>query len=651
MNIRSITLTIISIFLVGEAFSQSLDELKKIQATYEEIIREKQAKEAIAETMARDEIIIDEIPTQILVEPQDILAYYELKIASIRNQLTDLKSLLPLLDKNKGLKYYGYNYFLARDTLSYWQNRPVTDDYPLGPGDEIIISLWGDAEEYEKQKINRDGTIFVKNVGLLYLGSKTISQADKYIRNHYSKVYSTLNIKNPSTFLEISLGKLKGINVHITGEVFSPGIHAVNPYATITTTLTQSGGIDTTGSLRNIRIIRNGDSVESFDLYNLINAKNNVYDIRLLDQDIIHVPVRSSIIAMTGAVWRPAYYESSKNETVEDMLNFAGGLKPNAGQHFVIIHKHDQSLQSEIVSLDAAKEMMIHNGDSLFVPEIQTPLLTVISEGPIASPGTYPWFSGMTVHDLLKISGGLYYGENSTADFDRAVLIRHNQHDNGFTPLQIDLKSIIQGGENTDMELKPFDRLTIPEKIDLKESKTAMIVGEIAYPGFYPILKSNESLSSFIDRAGGLMPNAKKEGIFIERDTSFVGWDSDNVIINQNDIIRVPKKTGTVSVSGAINNPGYFTWEKGKSVRHYIDLAGGLTSRGDKKTIFIKYANGRGAPANGLFKNPTVNEGTSIFVSEKEIYKEKISALDVFQTFASAVGSFATLYLVLKSRL
>jgi len=649
MNIRSKLLTILLLLFVGGVFSQSLDELKKIQKAYEEIIREKQAKEAISETMARDDVIIDEIPTQILVEPQDILAYYKLKIASMRTQLSDLQTLLPLIERDRGLNHYGYNYFLVRDTLSFWQNRPVTDDYPIGPGDDIIISLWGAAERYVEKTVNRDGTIFVNNVGLLYLGGKSLNQARKYIQSQYSKVYSTLVSKTPTTFMEVSLGKLKGINVHITGEVFSPGIHAVNPYATLTSILTQAGGIDTTGSLRNIIITRNGETVNSFDLYNFINARQKPLDIHLMDQDIIHIPVRESIVAIAGGVWRPAYYESLKNETVDDMLKFAGGLKPNAGLHLVVIHKHDQSLNSEIVSLDAAKEMIIHNGDSLFIPEIQISLQTVISEGPIASPGTYPWFLGMTVHDLLKISGGLYFGENSSAAFDKAVLIRHNQHDNGFSPIQIDINSIINGDENANFELKPFDRLSIPKKMDSKESYTALIVGEVAYPGRYPILSSSENLSSFINKTGGLLPTAFKEGITIERDTLQVGWLDENVVINHNDRIVVPKKPGLVQVLGSVNNPGYFSWEKGKSVRHYIKLAGGISSRGDKKTVYVKYANSRGAPASGLFNNPPVHEGASIFVSEKEIYKNEITYLDVLQTFASTVGSFATFLLLLRS--
>jgi len=649
MNIRSIILTIISLFLVGGTFSQSLDELKKIQKTYEEIIREKQAKEAIAESMAKDEVIIDAIPTQILVEPQDILAYYKLKIASMRTQLSDLQTLLPLIEKDKGLNHYGYNYFLVRDTLTFWNNRPVTDDYPIRPGDEILISLWGEAERYIEKMVNRDGTIFVNNVGLLYLGGKTLSQAREYIQSQYSKVYSTLVSKNPNTFMEVSLGRLKGINVHITGEVFSPGIHAVNPYATITSILTQAGGIDTTGSLRKIMITRNGETVNSFDVYNFINARNKPMDFHLMDQDIIHVPVRESIVAIAGGVWRPAYYESLKNETVEDLLNFAGGIKPNAGRNLVIIHKHNQRVNSEIVSLDVAKEMIIHSGDSLFIPEIQTSLQTVISEGPIASPGRYPWFSGMTLHDLLKISGCLYLEEYSSADFDKAVLIRHNQHDNGFSPLEIDINSIVRGDENANVELKPFDRLSIPKIIDSKESFTALIVGEVAYPGSYPILSSSENLSSFINKTGGLLPTAFKEGITIKRDKLQVGWFDENVVINNNDRIVVPKKPGLVQVVGLVNNPNYFSWEKGKSVRHYIKLAGGISSRGDKKTVYVKYANSRGAPASGLFNNPPVYEGSSIYVSEKEIYNDEITYLDVLQTFASTVGSFATFLLLLRS--
>ena len=187
MKTRSNNKVIIFTFLVGSLFSQTVEELKKIQQAYEQIIREQMAKEAISEKLYEDDIIIDDIPTQILVKPDDIIAYYVQKMARIRTELDDMKDLLPLVSKKLTLNYYGYDFFYSRDSISFWQNSPLPDDYPLGPGDEVIISMWGAAENRIREVIARDGTIFVQNVGLLYLGGKTKSDAAAYSKNEFLK--------------------------------------------------------------------------------------------------------------------------------------------------------------------------------------------------------------------------------------------------------------------------------------------------------------------------------------------------------------------------------------------------------------------------------------------------------------------------------
>ncbi len=636
------------LILVQFVYGQSIDELKQVQKAYNDIVRIKQAEEALAKELGRDEVLIDEVPTKVLVKPQDILLYYSEKMARIQTELKDLEDLIPLINKEEILPYFGYNYFFIRDTLTYWQNRPVPDNYPLGPGDEIIISLWGEAEHFIKQTISREGTIIVENVGNLFLGGKTIKEAKPYIQNRYATVFSTIRGETPSTFLDISLGQLKGINVQVTGSVNAPGLYAVNPLATINTALTMAGGIDITGSLRTIIIMRNGSPVDTLDYYAFLNGISDINDSRLLERDIIHVPSRKSIVTVDGAVWQPAHYEIIPGETIKDLLRFAGGVRPDAGNTFVLVHRFKDNKQAEYVSLEDLDKIAIENGDSLYVPIKQLSLITVSIAGEVASAGTYPWFAGMNLMDLLQVSGVEHGPTYSSANWDAAELVRMQIDGGGFTPVTVNVSDLLAGNEESNIELYPYDRLTIPRKKDLMASRTVVIQGEVSAPGTYPLLNNKESLASLLKRSGGVTESGFQEGITIHRDSYYVGWFDHNAFLVPGDTINVPLITGTITVTGAVHNPGAFTWEKGKSVKHYLRLAGGITTLGDPKHIYIKYPNGQGAPVT-FWRKPIVLEESRIHVSGKPFTAQtNTTSLDIIGQFAGIAGSLATLVLIIN---
>ncbi|MFQ6678513.1 MAG: SLBB domain-containing protein [Fidelibacterota bacterium] len=631
------------------SFGQSIEELKQVQKAYNDIVRIKQAEEALAKELGRDEVLIDEVPTKVLVKPQDILLYYSEKMARIQTELKDLEDLIPLINKPDKLPFYGYNYFFVRDTLTYWQNRPVSDNYPLGPGDEIIISLWGEAEHLVKQTISRDGSIIVENVGNLFLGGKTINEAKPYIQNRYAAVYSTIRGKKPSTFLDLSLGKLKGLNVQITGAVNAPGLYAINSLATVNTALTQAGGIDTTGSLRTIVILRNGSAVDTLDYYAFLNGKSRLNDSRLLERDIIHVPNRKSIVTIDGAIWQPAHFEMLPGETIKDLIGYAGGVRPNAGNTFVLVHRYNNNQQAEYVSSENINNILIENGDSLYIPIKQLPLLTVSIAGEVASIGTYPWFAGMTLMDLLQVAGFEYEKAYSSANMNAAELVRLQIDGGGFKPVTVDVSGLLSGNEESNIELYPYDRLTIPRKKDLMASRIVVIQGEVSAPGTYPLLHNQESLNSLLKRSGGVTELGFKEGISILRDGYHVGWSNENAFLVPGDTVEVPIKTGTIYVTGAVHNPGAFTWEKGKSIKYYLRLAGGINTLGDPKHIFIQYPNGQGAPVT-FWHKPVVLEESKIHVSGKPFAAQTATtSLDIIQQFAGIAGSLATLVLIMNN--
>jgi protein involved in polysaccharide export with SLBB domain len=215
--------------------------------------------------------------------------------------------------------------------------------------------------------------------------------------------------------------------------------------------------------------------------------------------------------------------------------------------------------------------------------------------------------------------------------------------------LAIDIPAVLNGSVDDNIQLSPYDRLMVPKHQGLKSSGFVTVVGSVYRPGEYALLNVDEHLESVLTRSGGLLPGAFKAGITIERDTLLLGWSGIESKLKNRDVIRVPDNPHAVTVLGEVHNPGYFTWKRGKPLRYYLRLAGGLTSRGDKQHIFVKYANGEGASVTP-WRKPEVRDGATITVSEMEIYKDKTSGLEILQTLAGTAGSLATVILIINSQ-
>ena len=225
-----------------------------------------------------------------------------------------------------GLEHFGYDFFTRRDTVAFWENLPTPANYLLGPGDELVISLWGETQLRETYTISRDGKIYDEKVGLLNLTGKSMDGAKKYLKTQFGRIYATLNGKTPTTFIDVSLGELRSINVNFVGEVQYPGVYPVHPFSTVITGLIQAGGVDTTGSLRTIEVKRNGEVVTVVDLYDYLLKGNLPNNIQLRDQDIVVIPVRRSTVEIDNAIVNSGIYEGVAGETVFDLIQYAGGL-------------------------------------------------------------------------------------------------------------------------------------------------------------------------------------------------------------------------------------------------------------------------------------------------------------------------------------
>ena len=200
-------------------------------------------------------------------------------------------------------EFFGYEYLL--NDVSFVDNMPTPIDFRLGPGDEIIISMWGDITSREIYTLNNEGSIFLDTIGFINISGMTVQQAKEKIISNLSKIYSTLTNTSPTTQLDVALGKVLSMNIYFSGEVFKPGLHLIHPFSDIFVALISAGGIANSGSLRNIEIIRNNKKIETVDLYSFfLDGKSNFSKLKLVDGDVIHVPVVKKRVEIKGKYFK-----------------------------------------------------------------------------------------------------------------------------------------------------------------------------------------------------------------------------------------------------------------------------------------------------------------------------------------------------------
>lgn len=270
-------------------------------------------------------------------------------------------------------------------------NIPTPDNYKLGPGDEIIIDIWGNSEASIKQQISPEGSIYISGLGPIYLNGKLIQEATAYLKKVFSKIYADLNSSDPKTFLKLSLGQIRSIKVNIMGEVVMPGTYTLPSLATVFHALYSAGGISNVGTLRNIKLYRNGNLLKNIDIYEYITKGNNSCDITLQDGDNLNIGTFEKIISLTGKVKRPMRYELKKEETIKDILEYAGGFSSDAyKKNLTLMRKGNTEYQIFTVESEEYPDLVLNNGDVLRVDAILNKFSNRVTiEGSVYRPGDF----------------------------------------------------------------------------------------------------------------------------------------------------------------------------------------------------------------------------------------------------------------------
>ncbi len=395
-------------------------------------------------------------------------------------------------------------------------NIPTPKNYILSAGDELLINVWGDSELNLKLKVSPEGTILIPNLGPVSVSGLTIETAENRIRQELGRIMSTLsgNTDGANTFVSVSLSQIRSIKVNIVGEVVAPGTYTLPSFATLFNALYAAGGVNEIGSLRGIKVYRNSKEVAKLDVYDyLLNGKYNT-NIRLEENDMVIVSPYDQLAVVRGKVKRNRIFEMKKGETLQQLLNMAGGFTGDAYKKDVRIkRKADSRYQIATVTEDKYPTFAMMDGDSLLVDSV-IPFYEnrLIVTGAVWRPGEYELNGTVhTVKGLINQAAGLK-GDEFTG---RAQITRLNP-DFTTTVIALDIRGILNG-TSPDIELKPEDILNIPSLFDLREPYTIKVSGAVNYVDTVLPYRNNLTVEDAIMMAGGLKESAATVNVEVAR--------------------------------------------------------------------------------------------------------------------------------------
>lgn len=511
-----------------------------------------------------------------------------------------------ILEQGEGnedvLKVFGRNIFNSKNlTFAPSQNIATPQNYKLGPGDEIIIDVWGDSQTTIRQTISPDGSINIQDLGPVYLNGMTIKEADNYLRRELSKIYSSIDNDNSKSDIKVSLGQIRTIQINIMGEVQVPGTYALSSLSTIFHALYRAGGVSDLGSLRNINLIRNGKRVANVDVYDFILKGKTMDDIRLQEGDVIIVPPYDILVDIQGNVKRPMLYEMKKGETVKSLIEYAGNFTGDAyTKNIQMTRKNGREYQIYTIDDLDYSVFQLMDGDELIVNAMLNRYANRIEiKGAVYRPGVYQYSGQLnTVRQLVEKAEGLM----GDAFVNRAVLHRERE-DLTLEVISVNIKGIMEGSV-PDVVLQRNDVLYIPSIHDLQDMGSITVHGEVARPGEFPYAE-NTTLEDIIIQAGGLKESASmvrvdvsrrikdskgttsphqigemhtfalKDGFVIEGEQSFKLQPYDEVYIRRSPAYQ-PQIN--VSVKGEILYEGeYALTQKTERISDLVKKAGGVT--------------------------------------------------------------------------
>jgi len=512
-----------------------------------------------------------------------------------------------------GHRYFGYDLFSrGAGDFAAMDRGPADPGYVIGAGDVLRIYLWGDVEIQHELKVDNNGNIVIPQAGQFFVSGTKLSELREKLRNALSRKYSGLSKTPPTTFIDVNLAYVQGTQVYLMGEAMEPGSYNLPAFATVFNLMYTAGGPNPKGSLRELRILREGKIAARVDLYDYLALGQPTEDQRLRNSDIVFVPARSLTVAIDGEVNRPSIYEIKKGETLKDLLTIAGGVNASAYSFRVQVdrilpftdrvkEKPDRTVIDLNLSdvLDGKKNLKLADGDIVsvfpYVDELKD--FVFVTGGGITQPGRYALSQVPTVSSLISEAEGL----TDDAYPYVAHLVRTREDRTRFiTP--INLKEAMVGNPGHDLTLMPEDSLRVFGRLEWEAIPQVSLRGFVVNPGEF-LLPDDMTVKDLLFEYSGLQDSLRWKQTFHNRgdiyrltddakhrqrisfnvEQVWNGTSKETFPLKDKDIVILYEQTVTemfsreVNISGPVKNPGRYDLAEDMSLADLLALSGGFT--------------------------------------------------------------------------
>ncbi|ACF14513.1 polysaccharide export protein [Chloroherpeton thalassium ATCC 35110] len=535
------------------------------------------------------------------------------------------ESIVTLQQIQQRLVQFGYDLF---DNISFNVNQsyvdiPVPASYVLGPGDVIKIQLYGNKNTTYSLKVSRSGMISIPEIG-------PISIAGQSFQNVEEKLEKLIASQMIGVQSDITMGKLRSINIYVLGNAMKPGAYMVNSLTTMFDALFVCGGIKPIGTLRNVQLKRNGNTIVTMDIYSFLMNGDNKKDIRLLPGDVIFIPAIGRTAGISGEVKRPAIYELTKNETVQNLINYAGGFLPTAFPGKAQVEKinvvGERFIQEIDLKQDSVLDHHVVDGDVYYVPSVLDKVDDMVTlDGHVYRPGVYQWKDGMRLTDLIPSYDVLL----AKPEMDYVLIRRELPPNREVKVISTSLKKAFENQFSVEnVSLKPKDKVIIFGEDEARDEKLNPILDElraqsasgkpvlvvqasglVKHPGEYP-LEDDMRISDLLRASGSLKEEAFSMSAELTRydvvgnefreiqhfpvDLQAVlkGDKKTDILLKSHDILHFKKiplweENSYVEVSGEVSFPGRYPIKRGETMKSLLKRVGGLTEFASPDAAFF----------------------------------------------------------------
>lgn len=500
---------------------------------------------------------------------------------------------------------YGHDYFISSGlSMIPSYNAPAPASYVLGPGDEVIVDIWGATVSHVVSTIRNDGSISLAELGPVYLAGMNLNAAEASLKNQLASIYSGLADDKGDTFIRLSVGKIKGVSINVSGEVVTPGVYTLPSLTSIPSAVFMAGGVTETGSVRKISLYRRGKRVAYFDLYDFLFSGKFDERLRLQDGDVINVEPYSSVVAVSGSVMRGMRYELKEGETIDQLIRYAGGFTTDAQRSGVHVSRVGVASNRDFdVEASSFGSFKLQDGDRISVRRYRSTNENSVSiTGPVKYPGEYAIDSKITdVASLIKAAGGLI--EGAFTGYGQINRLDANRQPEFVT---FDLAKVISGSEK--ILLRREDAVVLYSQNDFIQTQIVTIDGAVANPGAYSY-HEGITVDELVELAGGLTPDAYlARGVIsheaVNGHSSIAPFDvagmlsGNKIVLMRDDAVWIysiddVKRPRYISVYGEVNAPDEYPFREGMTIREAVALAMGISDGADLSNVQLSSRGGR----------------------------------------------------------